>query len=224
MTTIGSIVPSTPSSAAAASTKLVGNYETFLKLLTTQLKNQDPTKPMDPSQFTQQLVQYSGIEQQIKSNTQLEGLASMMTSSNALSALNFLYTTVTVDGSKGYLNQVGSVNYTFDAKEAGSATMVIRNENGQIVSSKSDVEITSGSNEWKWDGLDGAGRRLSKGSYSIQIIAKNDEQQPITINTDIKGEVTHVDVSGSEPMLTVGEQTIKMNQIKSVSAKSSNAS
>jgi len=220
MTTIGSIVPSTPSSAEAASNNLVGNYETFLKLLTTQLKNQDPTKPMDPSQFTQQLVQYSGIEQQIKTNSQLEGLGAMMTSNNALSALNFLYTTVTIDGSKGYLNQVGSVSYKFNAEEAGSATMVIRNENGQIVSSKSDVEIKSGSNEWQWNGLDGAGRRLPKGSYSVQIIAKNDQQQSIDINTDAKGEVTHVDVSGSEPMLTVGDQTIKMNQIKAVSAKS----
>lgn len=221
MTTIGSIVPSRPSSASAASDNLIGNYETFLKLLTTQLKNQDPTKPMDPSQFTEQLVQYSGIEQQIKTNTQLEDLGAMMTSNNALSALNFLYTTVTIDGSKGYLNQVGSVNYKFDAKEAGSATMVIRNENGQIVSSKSDIEIKAGSNEWKWDGLDDAGRRLPKGSYSIQIIAKNDNQQTIDINTDQKGEVTHVDVSGSEPMLTVGDQTIKMNQIKAVGVKSS---
>ena len=60
--------------------------------------------PMDSSQFTEQLVQFSGVEQQIKSNEQLENLASMMTSSNALGVLNFVGTTVTIDGSQSYLN------------------------------------------------------------------------------------------------------------------------
>ena len=218
MTTIGSIIPTTTSTAASDSADLIGNYETFLTLLTTQLKNQDPMEPMKSEEFTNQLVQYSTVEQQIKSNEQLENLTAMMTSNNALAALNFVDTTVTIDGSKGYLGSYGSVNYSFNAEEAGTATMVVRNQNGEIVANIPDVAVSAGDQSWKWNGMDAAGNRLANGTYSVQIIAATTDGNDINISSDSTGKVTHVDVSGTEPMLTVNDQTIKMNQIKAISS------
>lgn len=217
MTTIGSITSNGSASATSDSNALIGNYETFLTILTTQLQHQDPMQPMDATQFTEQLVQYSTVEQQIKTNDQLENLAVMMTANNALSALNFVDTTVTIDGSKGYLQDYGDLDFTFSASDAGTATMVIRNENGEIVFAESDFSLTEGQQTYEWTGSGPNGARLSKGTYSIQIIAEDASGNKITIDSDVTGEVTNVDVSGTEPMLTVNDQIIRMSQIKSIS-------
>jgi hypothetical protein len=86
---------STTSAAANAQKSLSGNFETFLTLLTTQLKNQDPLSPMDSNQFTQQLVQFSQVEQQINSNKNLESLIALTKSQSATSAVSYLGKTLT---------------------------------------------------------------------------------------------------------------------------------
>ena len=217
MTTIGSVTPSTTSNAAKDNAALIGDYETFLTILTTQLQNQDPMEPMDSSEFTNQLVQYSSVEQQIKTNDQLEALTNMITSSNALSALNFVDTTITIDGSKGYLDEYGSVTYTFDADKEGKGSVTIFNESGEIVANYTDVEVTEGRQSFQWDGNDFSGNRMAKGIYSIVVKAETEGGTKVAIQSEVTGEVTDVDLSSSEPMLTVDGQTIKLSQIKSVS-------
>ncbi|PLW75615.1 flagellar hook assembly protein FlgD [Cohaesibacter celericrescens] len=220
MTTIGSITSQAVSAGTTDQADLIGNYETFLTLLTTQLQNQDPMEPMDSSQFTEQLVQYSAVEQQIKSNEQLENLASMMTSSNALGVLNFVGTTVTINGSQGYLSDFGSTNFAFSTSEKGTANITIRNEAGEIVSYQPDVSISSGEQSYKWDGTDGSGNRMGKGTYSIQIDAKDEDGNALSITSDTTGVVENVDLTSSEPMLLVNGQKVPTSQIKYVGTSS----
>ena len=91
MTNAISFVPApaatSASTSASAATSLASNFDTFLTILTAQIQNQDPLAPMDSSKFTEQLVQFSGVEQQIKSNSQLETLVKA-TNSNAGAALS----------------------------------------------------------------------------------------------------------------------------------------
>src|SRR3954470_10999258 len=75
------------------------NFDAFLMLLTTQLKNQNPLEPLDSNQFTQQLVQFAGVEQQMKMNTQLTSLISIEQASQSTAAMAYLGSTATVDGS-----------------------------------------------------------------------------------------------------------------------------
>src|SRR3954451_22938928 len=96
----GSGVSGTP---AANKATLAGNFDTFLQLLTTQLKNQNPMDPLDTNQFTEQLVQFAQVEQQMKSNTQLQTLISLQQSAQATTALNYVGASVVLDGSKGQL-------------------------------------------------------------------------------------------------------------------------
>ena len=89
---------SSPSKGIVDNNTLTSNFNTFLQLLTTQLKNQNPLDPLDTNQFTQQLVQFAQVEQQIKQNTQLETLISLEKSAQASTALAYVGSTVAIDG------------------------------------------------------------------------------------------------------------------------------
>ncbi|WP_319413015.1 flagellar hook capping FlgD N-terminal domain-containing protein [uncultured Cohaesibacter sp.] len=216
MTSIGSIASQAVTSSSTDNNSLMQNYETFLTVLTTQIQHQDPMDPMDSSQFTQQLVQFSSVEQQIKSNEQLENLASMMTSSNALGVLNFVGTTVKVDGAQSYLNDYGSTSYSFTADADGTANISIRNSDGEVVYNASNVSISDGEQTFTWSGTDNSGNRMPKGTYRITFDAETASGNEVNIETDTVGIVTDVDLSSSVPMLTVNGQTIQTSQIKSV--------
>src|SRR5436305_1838200 len=100
--------------SATDKTTLAGNFNTFLQLLTTQLKNQNPLEPLDTNQFTQQLVQFASVEQQINMNTQLSSLISLQQTAQSTAALNFVGQTVTVDGNTAQLAN-GQASWTFSS-------------------------------------------------------------------------------------------------------------
>src|SRR5262249_10208809 len=79
-----------------AASQLAGNFDEFLKLLTTQLQHQDPLSPLDPNQFTQELVQFSSVEQQIQTNTSLSTLISLQQNAQVTSALGSRDPTVVI--------------------------------------------------------------------------------------------------------------------------------
>ncbi|WP_316860508.1 flagellar hook capping FlgD N-terminal domain-containing protein [uncultured Cohaesibacter sp.] len=216
MTSIGSITSQTASSSAADKTGLIQNYETFLTVLMTQLQHQDPMEPMDSGEFTQQLVQFSSVEQQIKSNEQLESLAEMMTASNALSVLNFVGTTVTIDGSQAYLDKFNDTSYSFTAETEGTADIYITNADGTVVYAQSDYAFSSGEQTFSWDGADESGNRMASGTYTINFDAKDMDGNAMTLSTDTSGVVTDVDLSSTVPLLMVNGQSIQTSQIKSV--------
>ena len=117
----GSNASNTASGNAAA--KLTSNFETFLTLLTTQLKNQDPTAPMDSNQFTQQLVQFSQVEQQIQTNTNLNSLLTQGASMSAAYATSYLGKVVSVTNGQASL-QDGAANWTYTLGAAASEANV----------------------------------------------------------------------------------------------------
>src|ERR1700716_1427385 len=95
---VSATTPPSASSASSAGTTLAGNFQAFLTILTTQLKNQNPLDPLDSNQFTQQLVQFAGVEQQLKSNDQLKTLIDIQKSAQATQALIYVGNTVAVEG------------------------------------------------------------------------------------------------------------------------------
>src|ERR1044072_5533234 len=103
---------STSDSTGIDKNTLTGNFQTFLTLLTTQLKNQNPLDPLDTNQFTQQLVQFAQVEQQIKQNSQLETLISLEKSAQATTALAYVGSTVAIDGQTAALAN-GKATWTF---------------------------------------------------------------------------------------------------------------
>src|ERR1700754_2853649 len=128
---------STPSSSSSSSSSsststtpgIADNFQTFLTLLTTQLQNQNPLDPLDTNQFTQQLVQFAGVEQQLKSNDQLKSLIDIEKSAQSTQALVYVGNTVAVDGSTAQFDT--SATWNFKVEKDTSATITITNSTGQ---------------------------------------------------------------------------------------------
>ena len=116
-------------STALDNTEIASNFTTFLQLLTTQLKNQNPLDPLDTNQFTQQLVQFAQVEQQMKSNDQLSSLVSLEKSAQASTALAYVGATVVVDGSTAALTN-GSATWNLNVTKPSTATITIKDFNG----------------------------------------------------------------------------------------------
>src|SRR5580658_1777031 len=97
--TTGSTTNSSASTGNTGLAQLAGNFNSFLTLLTTQLQNQDPLDPLDTNQFTQQLVEFTSVQQQVDMNTNMQTLISLQQTSEATSAMQLLGSSVTLNGS-----------------------------------------------------------------------------------------------------------------------------
>jgi flagellar basal-body rod modification protein FlgD len=203
------------SSTAGSSSTIAGNFNSFLKLLTTQLQNQNPLDPLDTNQFTSQLVQFSSVEQQINMNTQLTTLIALQQTSQSTSALGFVGQTVTVAGATATLAN-GQATWTYASPKPANATFTITDSTGQTVFSTSQT-TQSGTQTFNWDGHDAKGNSLPAGQYTMSISAQDSNGQNVAISTQVKGVVDSVDLTQNPPMLSVGGQNYTINQILKIS-------
>ncbi|HWK00008.1 MAG TPA: flagellar hook capping FlgD N-terminal domain-containing protein [Xanthobacteraceae bacterium] len=217
MSAVGSVTSALNSTSSASSgdqQMIAGNFQLFLQLLTTQLKNQDPTSPLDTNQFTQQLVQFASVEQQLKTNTNLDALVALNKSQQATASLNFVGAKVIADGSASeYKDGVAVWNVT--SPVAATATVSVLDANGNTVWTDKQT-LQQGIQSYAWNGRTSTGQLAPEGSYTIKIDAQDSEGMPVTTSTDFSGTVTGVDLSGSEPLLLVGSTYLKVNQIKGI--------
>src|SRR6185369_3214839 len=159
---------SSSSNSNDALKSLSGDYSNFLTLLTTQLKNQDPLSPMDTTQFTQQLVEFSGVEQQINGNKKLDQLIGLQSTANAYGAVGFVGTQVAANSDQLPLqNKKGKFDYKIE-HTSGSALLKITNSAGQLVMVK-QVDSTVGTHPVEWDGTDYTGAQLPDGAYTVNV-------------------------------------------------------
>lgn len=193
---------------------IASNFDTFLKLLTTQLQNQNPLEPLDTNQFTQQLVQFAGVEQQLKQNEQLATLITLELSSQASTALSFVGKKVAVDGTTARLTD-GEAKWSYSVDKPSSATITIKNSTGQTVYTTTRT-LQPGAQAFEWDGRGTNGVQLPDGDYTISITAKDASGQTVAVSTEVQGAVDSVDLSKSPPVLSVGGQSFTFDKIKRV--------
>jgi flagellar basal-body rod modification protein FlgD len=210
--------PSTTSgvtpSAASDATTIAKNFETFLTLLTTQLKNQNPLEPLDTNQFTQQLVQFTQVEQQMKMNSQLASLISIEQTAQSTAAMAYLGATATVDGSTAKLES-GKAEWVFASDKPSTATINIKNSAGSLVYSGS-FAVNAGQQSFVWDGRGNNGTQHPAGNYTLTVSAKDASGNNVAIGTEVSGTVDAVDLTKSPPVLTIGGQTFTVDKIKRV--------
>jgi flagellar basal-body rod modification protein FlgD len=226
-----SILPGMPTQVTAAVTPLpastsqagtvgvdgktiAGNFQSFLQLLTTQLRHQNPLDPLDTNQFTQQLVQFAQVEQQLKSNEQLSALVSLQRTAQATQALNFVGETVAVDGATAALAN-GRATWTLNVPRASITTVNIRNATGQTVFS-GNFTMNAGQQPFVWDGRDASGLQWPNGNYTIAVSALDANGQPVSIPTEIEGIVESADLTQNPPTLSVAGQNYTLDKIKRV--------
>jgi flagellar basal-body rod modification protein FlgD len=205
------------SSTATSGARLADNFDTFLQILTTQLKNQNPLDPLDTNQFTQQLVQFSGVEQQLKTNEFLEAMMTSTQNSNNSQAVSYIGKIVTAEGSKTELVN-GKATWHFATAKAATITASVRDKDGNVVYQKTGT-VKEGESVFTWDGVGTDGRKKPDGSYSVSIEARDSDGKLVTVGTQMTGEVTGVDFSGSEPVLIVGGAKVNLSAVMSVRQK-----
>lgn len=193
---------------------LADNFETFLTLLTTQLKNQNPLDPLDTNQFTQQLVQFAQVEQQLKSNDQLATLISVQQSMQTTQALGYVGHIVAIEGKTTTLVN-GSAGWSFNATKPATATINIANAAGATVYSGS-FSLQAGTQNFIWDGRDASGNTMPDGEYTLSITATDAAGSTVAVSTEIQGVVDSVDVSQIPPMLNVNGKDYTLDKIKRV--------
>ena len=205
----------TSASGGRAAAGFGGDFNTFLTLLTTQLKNQSPLDPLDTNQFTQQLVQFAGVEQQLKSNDTLSSILTAMRSSSTSNAASYIGMKVTADGSTAPLAK-GAATWTVNAaKDTKRATVTISNADGAAVATKS-MAFKAGAQAFAWDGRDASGSVQPDGDYRIAITALDATGQSVVVSTELSGTVSAVDVSSGSPTLTVGSSSIPLSKVKTI--------
>ena len=218
-TTSTSSTSNPSSSTATSAATLASNFNQFLTLLTTQLKNQNPLDPLDTNQFTQELVQFSSVEQQLKTNDTLGSLLTASKASAASTASSFLGKTVTADGATTALSD-GSASWSLNAARAAkSATITISDAKGNLVATKTQA-LSAGTQNFAWDGRNSSGGTAADGNYTIKVSATDATGSSVDVSTLVSGTVTSVDVSGSEPMLEVGGQSVAVSKVKSIGTAS----
>jgi flagellar basal-body rod modification protein FlgD len=204
---------STNTTAATTTTGLADNFQTFLTLLTTQLQNQNPLDPLDTNQFTQQLVQFAGVEQQLKSNDQLKSLIDIEKSAQATQALIYVGNTVAVDGSSQQFN--GSATWNLKAAKDSTASITITNSTGQTVYS-GKYPLGQGNASFVWDGMGNDGTQWPAGTYKLTATAKDTAGKDVAIATEIQGVVDSVDLTSTPALLSIGGQNYTTDQIRRV--------
>jgi flagellar basal-body rod modification protein FlgD len=211
---VGSVASTNASQVAASRATIAGNFDTFLLLLTTQLKNQNPLDPLDTNQFTQQLVQFAGVEQQIRSNESLEALVNLNKTSQLATARGYVGATVTADGSTTALKS-GVATWYVTAPRAASATINVSDSTGNIVFTQ-EASLPAGTTGYSWDGKLANGQTAPEGQYTIKINAKDVNGAGVTVSTQFSGVVDAVDLSGSEPLLLIGTALVSLDKVKSI--------
>ena len=211
-------LPTSSSGSSMSSTTgatLAGNFQTFLTLLTTQLQNQNPLSPLDTNQFTQQLVQFASVEQQLKTNDSLTALVSLQQTAQSTQALGFVGKTATVDGSTAAMTN-GSATWKLSVPTNSNVSISITNSSGQTVYSNS-YAVNAGSNQaFTWDGKGNDGTQWPDGQYKLTATAADSAGNSVAVSTQIQGVVDSVDLTKSPPLLSINGQSYTVSQIKSI--------
>jgi flagellar basal-body rod modification protein FlgD len=204
-----------------ALTQLSGNFNDFLNMLMTQLQNQDPTSPMDTNEFTSELVEFSGVEQQINTNSSLTQLIQLTQAGEVMQGSQMAGKQISVTSTQIPLqNGTGSVQFT--APTAEPVAIAISNSSGQQVRDVS-LTATAGQNTWTWNGTDNNGNQVPNGAYNIAVIGANSDGSTTPLTFTVTGTATGVQSNASSSagtnggvQLDLGALTVPFSSIVSV--------
>ncbi|AWN51279.1 MULTISPECIES: flagellar hook capping FlgD N-terminal domain-containing protein [unclassified Methylobacterium] len=212
---------STGAKTGSDASTIAGNFNQFLTLLTTQLQNQNPLDPLDTNQFTQQLVQFASVEQQLKTNDQLGSLITASKASAAATASGLIGKTVTADGATTSLAE-GAATWTLNpARAAAKAVMTITDAKGNVVATQTKA-LPAGSQSFTWDGRASTGQLAADGKYTLKVQALDATGSSVAVDTKISGAITSVDVTGAEPVLTIGDRTVALSSVEAIGGTGGN--
>lgn len=214
----GSKAPTASQAASATGStalgQLTGNYSTFLKLLMTQLKNQDPSSPMDTNQFTTELVQFSSVEQQINTNSSLTQLIQLTQSGALLQSSSLVGHSVSIANSDMPV-QNGAGHIQFTAAAPGAVAVSVYDSTGKHLGDNL-VQATKGVNNWAWNATDANGTQQPDGAYKVVVQATDSAGITTSLPFNAIGLATGVTKNGTSLQLQLGKITTDFGNVQSV--------
>lgn len=199
-------------SGVAGGQSLSETFDNFLLLLTTQLQNQDPLDPMDSAKFTEQLVAFSGVEQQIKTNQKLDQMIAGQAFNEAAQLVGFLGQHVEAEGDRvGLTNGTSPIVYELEG-EAQKVEILLTDSSGKTVRTVAGP-TAAGRHELVWDGTDDYGTRVPDGTYSIQVRATGEDDATVAATTYTIGKITGVETIDGSMQLMIGDAPIRVEDI-----------
>jgi flagellar basal-body rod modification protein FlgD len=179
------------------------------------MKNQDPLNPLDSTQFVNQLVDFSSVEQQIAQNQNLENLLLLQSAAAQSASVSYIGRVATALTPQAMLAN-GEASWEYNVpEEATTSSIIIRDEDDRIVARR-DGETTAGTHDFTWDGLGDGGAALDDGVYSMEIIAQNADGDDLPVTIRAAAQVTGVDLSGSEVIVEMGGIRVPLSSVMSI--------
>ena len=210
----------TSADVASGATSLNSDYNSFLTLLTTQLKNQDPSQPEDPNQFTSELVQLNGVQQQLLSNQLLQQLVNAAPSSGVSSSVSLIGKSITATSATSNLAN-GQASWSYSLPQtASNATVSISNSTGQVVYTGTAPSFAAGSNAFTWNGQSSSGVQQPAGAYTLSVAATDSNGSPITPTLSVSGVASSVQSLNGVTQVTLGSTQVPVSSITNVSGGS----
>jgi len=211
--TLGTTYP-TESSQANSGNDL--GKDVFLTLLVAQMENQDPLNPMEGTEFTAQLAQYSSLEQLYNVNDNLNSISDGQTGLSNLAALDFIGKEIYVDGNELTLAEGAATSGGISLESSAECTVNILDINGQMVKSLPLGNLDAGIHRFDWDGLDENGDTLTDGIYTFEVSAVGADGQKLNTKALMFGTVDRVTLEDGSPMLYVGNRSVAGSEVKDI--------
>jgi flagellar basal-body rod modification protein FlgD len=219
---ISTLSDSGASSSATKSKSL--DKDAFLRLLTTQLQNQDPLNPTDSTEFTAQLAQFSSLEQMSNVNETLNTLILYQASINNAQAVSFIGKDIVANGKsidmKG--SQPVSCDYELPAA-AKSVVVTIYDATGNFVRDYEKTALAAGKQSLTWDGKNRDGNPVADGAYTFEVQAVDQKGAKLDVTTFSKGTVTGVTFEGGVTYLIAGKNKTAIGDVTQVTQTAASA-
>lgn len=224
LTNVGLSQNNTNAASSSSASQLAQNFDTFLTLLTTQLKNQDPTSPMESDKFTDQLSQFAQVEQGIQSNKNLENLIAMQSQQRQLSALSYVGAEIEAVGDTNWLEEGGALKYKYNVSpEVPRLQLQIQDQSGKTVYSEELTDV-SGLQTFTWDGKNNTGAEQPEGAYTLVVkplaangeTFKDDKGKTASVAIGIIGSVDSVDINDDDIYLRIGDVSVPFSTLTNV--------
>lgn len=208
---------STQTNIASGQKSLNTTYSEFLTLLTTQLKNQDPSQPLDTNAFTQQLVSMTGVQQQLLSNQLLQQIAGQTKDGGVANSVGLIGKTVTAVSSDAVLSG-GKASWSYNlAGDAAGATATITDSTGKAVWSGALSDLKKGDHAFSWNGKDFYGvQRADGGTYTLSIAAADGSGGAVANTISVTGVVSSLTSANGSTQVKVGPTPVTLSSITSV--------
>ena len=201
----------------SGTTALASNFETFLTLLTTQMKNQDPLSPLDSNEFTAQLTQMAGVEQQLLTNDLLTSLLAAQSAGGLDNASNYIGKQVTAAWTATEYSD-GKATWAYElGKDADKATLQVVDSKGAVVWEGAAPDKSSGLHTFTWDGqMKDGGAAEDGGVYTLKIAATDATGAKVDSQALIQGRVTGVEMYDGAPYLVIGDSILPLSTVISL--------